>query len=436
MSLFSAAEVSPVLDVVPEYGTCKPAEVPGKGRGLIAAAHVPAGGLLLCEPAVAAAPGQEELAAELLALTEGGDEVLLGQLLLLAAWGEAPGAVPPLADADAATFLVDPMRAAYDDNQLPEPSLVDLVNEEFEDCSADIACSMDDLAGHVDEQGDADAWPTTVPAALPNSSPGGLEGPLRHNPHDGQTEPSSGNLGAAAAVSGWAQRRKQRQRADEGGHHAPGGAASHEASVDGVRRQALLKSPSGLGGGSGGPAGGWHARRGQAAEARSGARTGGEGARTSPAAQSDVRAASYLGSARRAPCAGGLARGAGERAGGEAGRARRRPLGALPAGGLARGRARGVRPAPPPARPASAPPLGCRREGAAAPRGSPGAGGRSAGAGCAAEARSSAGRGGHRARSAATCEPMPHHPTMSEGGGGLHPVSCAGCALAPLPWPR
>mmetsp|Transcript_60591 Transcript_60591/g.131336 ORF Transcript_60591/g.131336 Transcript_60591/m.131336 type:complete len:472 (+) Transcript_60591:61-1476(+) len=104
------------LDAV--YGPCKVANVPGKGRGLLATGHVPAGNLLLLEPALAQGCSDVELATNLRELIEEsetpapdgkegkskGDGRLLRQLLSLA-WGAEPTSVPEVAEAEAEDFM-------------------------------------------------------------------------------------------------------------------------------------------------------------------------------------------------------------------------------------------------------------------------------------------------------------------------------------------
>lgn len=99
--LLAAGQKGEALEgVTPSYGPCKAASVAGKGRGLVAAAHVPVNGSLVLEPALASGGTYSELAHALQALVDapggGGDGVLMQQLLSLSCWGQAPDSVPPV----------------------------------------------------------------------------------------------------------------------------------------------------------------------------------------------------------------------------------------------------------------------------------------------------------------------------------------------------
>lgn len=102
--LLAAGQRPEVLDFVePILDRCHVASVAGKGRGLLAAKDTPAGALLLLEPALASGESYAELAAKLRELiirqpignssSPATDDVLLGQILSLYAWGQEPNSV-------------------------------------------------------------------------------------------------------------------------------------------------------------------------------------------------------------------------------------------------------------------------------------------------------------------------------------------------------
>mmetsp|Transcript_55250 Transcript_55250/g.140068 ORF Transcript_55250/g.140068 Transcript_55250/m.140068 type:complete len:478 (-) Transcript_55250:50-1483(-) len=102
--LLAAGQRGEALEVTPAYSSCKAANIPGKGRGLVASKVIRDNGLVLLEPALASGASYAEVAEQLCGLVEGPDgcdATLLRQLLSLSCWGESPTSVPPLPESDA-----------------------------------------------------------------------------------------------------------------------------------------------------------------------------------------------------------------------------------------------------------------------------------------------------------------------------------------------
>eukprot|EP00929_Paragymnodinium_shiwhaense_P016862 TRINITY_DN12552_c0_g1_i1.p1 TRINITY_DN12552_c0_g1~~TRINITY_DN12552_c0_g1_i1.p1 ORF type:complete len:524 (-),score=121.86 TRINITY_DN12552_c0_g1_i1:153-1643(-) len=126
--LLAAGQKGETLSVTPFLGATKPANIPGKGRGLVARSKVSAGDLLLLEPALASAASYADLAAALVKLlgpqgaTAGDavvsdadaaveqDDVLLAQLMSLSAWGEPPASVPAVEEDAGLNHCLNAMR--------------------------------------------------------------------------------------------------------------------------------------------------------------------------------------------------------------------------------------------------------------------------------------------------------------------------------------
>eukprot|EP00928_Gymnodinium_smaydae_P019450 TRINITY_DN17463_c0_g1_i1.p1 TRINITY_DN17463_c0_g1~~TRINITY_DN17463_c0_g1_i1.p1 ORF type:complete len:475 (+),score=113.21 TRINITY_DN17463_c0_g1_i1:66-1490(+) len=108
--LLAAGQRNETLNATPVYGRSRAANIPGKGRGLVAKDDICAGNLLLLEPAVASGETYAALAEALRHQTigevgEAPDDLLLEQLLSLCVAGQAPTEVATVPDGSEDQYL-------------------------------------------------------------------------------------------------------------------------------------------------------------------------------------------------------------------------------------------------------------------------------------------------------------------------------------------